>query len=243
MDAPCPSCGEETGGYGPRSLCRDCYLDEEEILEVPDEIAVERCGHCGRVRLGMEWVEAGDDRVMISEVLDYELDTDNVAAVSFHDSGNSPSSLDRANAPSSSREDGAYHLKLMAEKKIGGETFQQELETRIEVESTQCKTCSKFEGGYYEYKIQLRGEHLDDALEDMMERAAEVTARNRDDFVSDVEEETGGYDIYLSSRKIAEALLRVVREGYDMEEKRSKELIGEEEGQRVYRSVVSARVR
>jgi len=42
MEAPCPSCGEETNGYGPRNLCRECYLEEEELLEVLDYSNLER---------------------------------------------------------------------------------------------------------------------------------------------------------------------------------------------------------
>ncbi|MDY6769324.1 MAG: 60S ribosomal export protein NMD3 [Candidatus Nanohaloarchaea archaeon] len=224
MDAPCPKCGAETEGYGPRNLCRDCFLEEEDLIKVPDEITVERCSHCRRVRRGMDWVEVESEQEMISLVLEDELATENVTAVSFTEEGNT------------------YHLRLMLEKNVEGETFQQEVETDLVVEEVQCPPCSRFEGGYYEYTIQFRGEHLEEVLELVMDRAAEVTERHREDFVSNVEEADGGYDVYVSSRDMAEALLKVVRERYDMEEKRSRELVGEEDGEKVYRSVVSARV-
>ncbi len=224
MQAPCPSCGEDTAGYGPRNLCRDCYLDDETLLDVPDEIQVERCSHCGRVRQGMDWVDAGGDREMIATVLDNKIDTADVTAVAFDRHGQ------------------RYHLRLMVEATVDDAVLQQEVETTLVVEQSQCPPCSKFEGGYYEYKIQLRGEHLDEALGRMMDRAAEMTDEDRTNFVSDVTEQDGGYDVYVSSRGMAEALLNVVRQEYDMTEKRSKELVGVEDGERVYRSTVSARI-
>ncbi|MDY6773966.1 MAG: 60S ribosomal export protein NMD3 [Candidatus Nanohaloarchaea archaeon] len=227
MRAPCPRCGDETEGYGPHNLCRDCFLEEEELIEVPDEIHVERCSHCGRVRRGMDWVEVETDRELIAEVLENEVDTEKVSAVSFEETGD------------------GYLLTLMVEATIEGETLQQEVETELEVEKVQCPTCAKFEGGYYEYVIQLRGGEtgkVEEALEEVMDRAAEVTDEDRENFVSDVEEVDGGYDLYVSNRETAEELLKVVRERYDMEEKRSKELVGREDGQEVYRSVVSARL-
>ncbi|MDY6761648.1 MAG: 60S ribosomal export protein NMD3 [Candidatus Nanohaloarchaea archaeon] len=225
MEAPCPTCGEETDGYGPHNLCRDCFLEDEQLIEVPDELTVERCSHCRRIRRGMDWLEIDSDQEIISHVLEDEIDTDAVTAVSFTEEGDT------------------YHLKLMVEQEVDGERLQQEIETQLVVETVQCPPCSKFEGGYYEYVIQLRGKHLEDALEAMIDRAADVTDENREDFVADVEEADGGYDLYVSSRDMAEALLKVVRERYDMEEKRSKELVGTEDGENVYRSVVSARVK
>lgn len=244
MEAPCPNCGKDTEGYGPRNLCRDCFLQEEQLLEVPEEIEVERCQHCGRIRQGMDWVEVGGearssagasestnaersvrgDREIISEVLEDEIDTDKISAVSFEEKSN------------------GYSLRLMVEDEVEKEDLQQEVETFLEVEKVQCPTCARFEGGYYEYVIQLRGEQVDEALDKMMERAVEVTGDERENFVSDVERRDGGYDLYASNRETAEELLKVLREGYDMEEKRSKELVGREDGQEVYRSVVSARL-
>ncbi|MDY6769885.1 MAG: NMD3-related protein, partial [Candidatus Nanohaloarchaea archaeon] len=170
MEAPCPKCGADTAGYGPRNLCRDCFLDEDQLIAVPDELTAERCSHCGRVRRGMEWVEVDDDRELIAAVLEDEVDTDRVTAVSFTGDGNT------------------YHLTLMVEKEVDGEVLRQEVETDLVVETVQCPPCAKFEGGYFEYIIQLRGEHVEEALEAMMDRAADVTDENREDFVSDVEE-------------------------------------------------------
>lgn len=226
MEAFCPKCGSETEGVGPRGLCADCYLEENDLLEVPEEITVTRCPHCGSAKIGMDWVEAVDDQDFVYRVLDHEIAGEDVRAVRFQ------------------RREGDYHVGVIVEKVVDGVELQQELETWIRIEEEQCPTCSKFYGGYYEYEIQVRGddEMVEEALEKLLERAAHVTDRNRENFVSNVDEAKNGYDIYVSSRAMAEELLKVLREQYRLEEQRSKELIGEEEGQRVYRSVVSARI-
>jgi len=41
---------------------------------------------------------------------------------------------------------------------------------------------------------------------------------------------------------MAEELVQELEQAYDVEKQRSKELVGEEEGQRVYRTVISARI-
>lgn len=225
METFCPKCGKSTDGFGQRGLCRQCYLEERDLLDVPEEITVERCEHCGAVKLGMDWVQVDDEKDLVYRVLDHEIEGEDVEAVGFREV------------------DEGFAVRLMVTSEVDGKEMRQELTTRIAFEEGQCDVCAKFHGGYYEYKIQLRGEaDLDEALGTVMERAATVTEHDRENFVSNVEELDGGYDLYASSREMAEELLKVLREQYDLTEKRSKELIGEEEGQRVYRSVVSARI-
>lgn len=225
MKAFCPRCGEETRGLGSRGLCSDCYLGEHTLLSLPDEIDAERCRHCGRVKIGMDWVDAERDQDVIYAVLDHAIDDDEaVRAVTFEE------------------DDDDYRVTVLVEQTVDGELLQDEVETTILVEWTQCETCAKFHGGYYQYKIQLRGDEAAEALEPVMDRAAELTDRDREDFLAGVEEQDGGYDIYVSTRDMADELIKVLKKLYDVETQRTKELLGEEDGERVYRSVISARI-
>lgn len=225
MKAFCPRCGDETQGFGSRGLCKECYTNEEQLLELPDELSVERCQHCGRVKIGMEWLEADTDREVIYHVLDHEIDEDDlVQAVRFEETGD------------------GYDVGVLVEREMNEETVQDEVLTNIVVEKVQCDLCSKFHGGFYRYQLQVRGEHVDDALERMMDAAADKTEQDREHFVSNVEEADGGYDVFVSTRDLAEELIKVVKEQYTVETTRTKELVGEQDGQRVYRSVVSVRI-
>ncbi len=110
------------------------------------------------------------------------------------------------------------------------------------VEREQCEPCAKFHGGHFRYTLQLRGNHLDDALERMMETAAAATREDREQFVADMAEVHGGYDVFVSTRALAEQLIKAVEQEYDVDTERSEELVGEEDGQRIYRTTVSVRI-
>lgn len=226
MEAFCPRCGRETSGLGPRGLCPDCYLEEHDLLEVPDRIAATLCKHCGAVKPGPAWEDAADDRERIYHVLDHHLDGEDVVAVSFTEDEDSE----------------AYDVTIMVEQAVDGVVLQDEVETRIELEVDQCEICAKFHGGYYRYQLQIRGDVPEDVLEPLMDRAAAITDRNREHFLSDVQEVDDGYDLFISTRHMAEELVKVLEDRYTVEKQRSKELIGEEEGERVYRTVISARI-
>ncbi len=229
MKAFCPKCGQETDGIGPRGLCEDCYVEEHELIEVPDRMEVAVCQNCGAAKIGPDWVQVDGERDLIFHVLDHNIEGENVVAVSYtrNEDPNAPQTLD---------------VTILVEKAVDGVPMQAESETSIIVHKEQCMTCSKFEGGYYTYKIQIRGDVPDSALEPLMDRAAELTNRDREHFIADVQESEHGFDIYTSTRTMAEELLKELESHYPLEKQRSKELVGQEEGQEVYRSVISARI-
>jgi nonsense-mediated mRNA decay protein 3 len=232
MQAFCPKCGTETGGIGSRGLCADCYAEENDLLDVPDRLETTVCPHCGRTKIGPDWVEIGGERDLIYEVLDDSIAGEHVVAVRFVEN-------DDPNAPQK------YDIGVLVERTVDGATMQNELETALVVDEEQCEQCAKFQGGHFKYIIQLRtdtGDVPEEALGALMDTAAEVTNRSRDHFIADVQENDHGYDIYASTRKMAEELVQEVEQAYDVEKQRSKELVGEEEGQRVYRTVISARI-
>ena len=76
----------------------------------------------------------------------------------------------------------------------------------------------------------------------MVDEAAEATNETRKDFLANINENDYGYDFYLSTERITKKILSMLRDEYDPEIKRSYELIGEENGEEVYRNVVSVRM-
>lgn len=226
MEAFCPRCGRETSGIGSRGLCPDCYLEENDLLDVPATLEATLCKHCGAVKAGPEWEDAADDRERIYHVLNHHLDGEDVVAVSFTEDEDTD----------------AYAVNILVENDVDGVVLQDEITTRIELDVDQCAICAKFHGGYYRYQLQIRGDVPEDVLEPLMDRAAAITDKNREHFLSDVQETDDGYDLFISTRHMAEELVQVLEDRYTVEKQRSKELIGEEEGERVYRTVISARI-
>ncbi|EHK01350.1 hypothetical protein HRED_08735, partial [Candidatus Haloredivivus sp. G17] len=48
----CPRCGEETSSLygGEKKYCPECYTDVNSLADIPDEIEIETCSVCGRMR-------------------------------------------------------------------------------------------------------------------------------------------------------------------------------------------------
>lgn len=201
-------------------------------MPVPDRLDVTVCANCGRARIGPDWVDIENERELLYEVLEHNIEGENVVAVSYLEN-------DDPNAPQT------YDVTLLVERRVEDTPMQEEVETAIVVERDQCPTCAKFHGGYYTYVVQIRSESGDvpeNVLPPLMERAAELTNRNREHFISDVKEFKHGFDIYVSTRTMAEELLKELANHYRLEKKRSKELVGQREGKEVYRTTISARI-
>lgn len=218
----CPRCGKETDNlYGEeKKLCSDCFPEKNNLLDIPDEIDITLCSVCGRMRFKGEWVE----EYTLEDQLGLELSQ-------------------------FSREDVEMEVQFWEEDKITRarvhaikNDVNDSYDLEIGFENKQCEECSKFHGGFYKVKMQLRGENLDRTVERIADRAAEMTNENRKNFLSNIESMENGFDIYISTESMAKEILDMMRSRYDPDIKRSYELIGEEDGQEVYRNVISVRI-
>jgi NMD protein affecting ribosome stability and mRNA decay len=123
------------------------------------------------------------------------------------------------------------------------EEMQDYYDAEVDFQQDQCKDCAKFEGGFYKVKMQLRGEKpLEPVSKEIVDEAAEATNETRKDFLSNIDEHDHGYDFFLSTERMAKKILTMLRDEYDPDIKRSYELIGEEQGEEVYRNVISVRI-
>tara|TARA_Y100000310_G_scaffold59310_1_gene54658 strand:- start:1048 stop:1755 length:708 start_codon:yes stop_codon:yes gene_type:complete len=55
----CVKCGKETDQLI-KSLCKDCFLEKNKLIELPKKLVIELDKRTGRVRLGKDWVEDTD---------------------------------------------------------------------------------------------------------------------------------------------------------------------------------------
>ncbi len=225
MQKFCPRCGKEVEKvFGPRGLCSDCYSETAEFVELPDEITFDQCSVCRSYKVENTWNEFESDEKLVFDLLKpFEKEEVEMSAA-FN------------------REGEKYVVQVFMEKEENGEIVKQASEVVMRPEKTQCFKCSRYSGGYFEAILQLRGKVTDEMLGQLMDTAAEMTNKDRNDFISNVEEIHGGYDIYASSLKMVDRLVQQLEERFEVEEKRSRELVGEKDGEEVYRTVVSARV-
>lgn len=219
----CPRCGKETDRlYGEeKKLCADCYPDKNDLLDIPDQIDITVCSVCGRMRNRGKWTES------------YTIEEQLLTA--FEKFGEEEVHFELQYW----EEDDQMYVKVHASE---GE-ITDEYETRVNFTKEQCEDCSRFQGGFYKVKIQLRGDRdLKKVADAIADEAAEITNRNRKNFLANIDKTDHGYNFYLSTEDMNKKILSMLRNRYNPDIKRSYELIGEEEGQEVYRNVVSVRI-
>lgn len=219
----CPRCGRETDRlYGDeKKLCARCFPDKNDLLEIPDSVEIEVCTVCGRMKKRNDWLENYTIEEQLGEKFAEFSEPEVDMELQYWED-----------------EEGNTMVRVHAQK---GE-IRDHYDTRIEFDQNQCPSCSRFEGGFYKVKMQLRGDqNLKPISDQIVDRAAEITNENRKDFLSNIEKIDHGYDIYLSTEDMAKKILDMLRSRYDPDIKRSYELIGEDDGQEVYRNVISVR--
>ncbi|MEF8880294.1 MAG: NMD3-related protein [Candidatus Nanohaloarchaea archaeon] len=218
----CPRCGEETETlYGEeKKYCPECYTDVNDLADIPRKVDITKCSVCGRMRKRGEWIEAYSIEDQLAEAFAEFAEEEVEMELQFWE------------------EDEEFWVRVH----LFDRDMQDFEDCIVEWEEEQCQDCARFQGGFFKAKIQLRGEGLEKVSDDIVDKAAELTNRNRSDFLANLEEVDGGYDFYLSTEKMNKKILTMLRQNYGPDIERSYELVGEEDGQRVYRNVVSVRI-
>jgi len=218
----CPRCGKETDNlYGEeQKLCPDCYPDTNDLLEIPDVVEIHTCSICGRMKKSGEWLE--------------EYSLEDQLAKKFEEFAEEEIDMELQYW----EENDKMFVRVHAFK---GE-IEDFYDTELRIKTHQCQNCSQFQGGFYKVKLQLRGEDVDRLSNEMADVAAEATNKDRKDFLANIEQNDNGYDFYFSTEKIAREVLDMLKTKRNPDVKRSYELIGQDDGQEVYRNVISVRL-
>jgi nonsense-mediated mRNA decay protein 3 len=214
----CPRCGdtiereEEITREGVDSaLCDSCYIDEYDLVDAPDRIQVRVCSQCGAVHRGNRWVDIGAEDYTdiaieaVSEALSVHVDA---TGVSWQVA---PEQVD----PTTIR----MHCQFSGV--LRGTPISEEVVVPVKLSYETCKRCGRIAGGSYASIVQVRANERDPTDEET-ERATEIAHElveeleakgDREAFVTEVGDVTGGIDIKLSTNRLGEQVARrIVRE-------------------------------
>lgn len=220
----CPKCGKETDElYGnEKELCAECYTENHDLLDIPDVVELHVCSTCGRMRKSGNWIEEYTLQEQLGALFEQFAEEGVDMELQYWE------------------ENERMFVRVHAEKGDMRDYY----DTELKIKKDQCKTCSQFHGGFFKVKMQLRGEDVDlgKVSNRIADKAAEVTNDGRKHFLANIEQEANGYDFYFSTEKIAGEVLNMLKNTHDPEVKRSYELIGEDDGQEVYRNIISVRL-
>ena len=220
----CPRCGEETDElYGDKKqLCANCYPDKHDLLEIPNKVEIDVCSVCGRMRKHGDWIEeyTVQDQLgaKFEEFSEEEVDME----LQFWED-----------------EEEQMWVRVHAYKG----KMKDEYDTQVNFDQQQCEDCSRFNGSFFKVKMQLRGEaDLEPIADQVADKAAEVTNRDRTSFLANIEKNGYGIDFFMSTEKMAKEVLNMIKSTRNPEVQRSYELVGEDNGEKVYRNVISVRI-
>jgi NMD protein affecting ribosome stability and mRNA decay len=176
----CPICNKSSADvrfYG--EFCERCASDRLKE-KLPSDLEVFRCRVCGKIRT-KEGTRM-EDKASLQSVIQQRFIKFKVYLISFGD--------------------GKAVIDVVDQR--GGQPLAAEKEVEIRYRKMTCESCYKRIGGYYEATFQLRGDT--ERIERLMERLARYF-ENRGEFIAKVEKVDNGYDVYLSSKLLANAFI------------------------------------
>ncbi len=186
-------------------------------------MSLKRCPTCGRIYTG-RWQEYSLESVRswIRRHVKADLD-DAFVSVGF-----------------ASSQGGEIFATVLVTGGIEGVPVRITKRVSIPVVYEQCPDCSRRAGGYYEAVIQLRGEHVDDAV--VLLRRWVGKAGGKGAYITREVKRKEGIDVYLGSRKLAEKLAARLARTFGGQMKRSYTLVTERNGRKIYRVTLAVRV-
>lgn len=243
----CPRCGEKTdpdvGADRPtreRGLCRACYLEEQDLLEIPELISIELCTGCGSYRVSGEWIDTSDGMPEIA----LEIVADRIGihrAVDDFDWYAEPSMIDTTTV--------AVECEFDILVEGGYEHRTHRITVRFE--PTTCTRCSRIAGKSYASTVQIRATERTPS-EDELDRARSITAAilnervdlgDRDAFLTDVIERPEGLDLRLSTTRLGSKVASAIHADLGGSLDTTSTLVTtDSDGQDVYRTTHAIRL-
>ncbi len=210
----CPRCGksaEEEPFVG--SFCRSCFVLHHVLFQFP-ELRIQLCSICDRYRLRGEWRRAKDLELFFREKIKTSYPLEGFGA-----------------AVEPVKNGLEVHLRMVLS--VHGAQVPIDRTFRVGVEKVCCPECLRQSGGYHEGILQIRGD--DPKTVEMRAEALSKKIRKKT-FISKVEKQKTGVDIWVGDQKVLFELLSGTN--YTL----SKKLAGERAGKRLYRSTLCIHV-
>ncbi|MEF8879954.1 MAG: 60S ribosomal export protein NMD3 [Candidatus Thermoplasmatota archaeon] len=231
----CVECGKKNSVFK-EGLCVECYLKKHQFTEGPKYFDMPFCPHCGSIKYKNTWTHDTFSDVLkryvnfffnfSKELSRVDIDTDCI------------------------EEKELIRCKIYITGLVENVEISENHEVLVRLKNDVCDACSKRFGGYHEAIIQVRAEERDlnsDELDRIVfsveKMINDMQARgNREAFISEMGEEHGGFDFFISDREAASAIVRNLQDQFGGKIKKSSKNTGMEDGQQVYRMTYLLRI-
>ncbi|HPQ04993.1 MAG TPA: 60S ribosomal export protein NMD3 [Methanothermobacter sp.] len=218
-----------------KGLCRECFLKEYKLLEVPERIEVEVCAHCNAQLINGKWTGRG---VPEDEIIYHALE--NNISRSVEDTIVDLEIIQKRGTISS--------CLVRGEAKVLGERITQDFYTEVRLKKRVCPYCSKYKSGYYEAVIQLRADErslgsgeIEKAEQVINKTLQRLWEKDKLAYLARTTRQREGVDYYIGSYKAAKRVVAALREEFGGIVKESPRLMGRDKstGKNIYRIWIS----
>jgi nonsense-mediated mRNA decay protein 3 len=224
----CVECGEEKEIYK-NGVCLECFLKENRFTQGPAEIDLPVCAHCNSYKYKSIWTA--------------DLLNDVLRRIIKNTFKISPELKKIDINPVCDDKEPNMECKIYISGFIGEYEITEDHNLLVHLKKIVCDVCSKRFGGYHEAILQIRADKRDLTEEELDSIAAIVESHvqsmqakgNRSVFVTDLAEEKGGIDFYLSDKTAAQTIIKKIHEEYGGEIKQSSKNIGMKDGKQLFR--------
>ena len=224
----CVECGKEEKIFR-NGVCLSCYIKKNSFTKGPIYIDIYTCSRCSSYKHKNTWHQDSFQEALkrlIKDNFQISKDLKNVQIIIDRDK-------EGKNAPCKVTITGS-----LEDYKVTEQHF-----LNVRVKNTICDICSKQHGGYYEAILQIRADKIKlrkeeiDAIRNDIENFVETlrVKGNRGLFITDIAEEHGGIDFYLSEKGYAYTVAKKIQEQYGGEIKQSSKNFGMKDGRQVNR--------
>ena len=193
-------------------ICDSCYSKEFQLLEVPRKLQIVICKNCYMIKEGDKLTNKKVEDIIKENI------KPRIEDVRFSINNN----------------------HVYATGMINGKQREEKYHLRIEEKKILCNRCAKMKSGYYESKLQLRGNVPENALDFIDSQIKKIESRNDNAFYR-IEKIKDGLDVFVGSKSVANKIAEQMKKQLKAELKRSYKLYTRREGKDIYRDVISVR--
>ena len=224
----CVECGRDGPTF--EGVCEADFRKTHVLVRAPEAIDVARCVHCGNLHVGNRWFPATIEDVML----------DLIAAAVERDPRVTKARYTYDLRPQDER-NVAVTVKAMCT--VGPWQLLDSFHTRVRVQNGACPTCSKQQGRFFVGTVQVRADGRELTGDEAQEAKALVDrSSSGDEFVSEVEDVRGGFDVRVSSNTFAKRLARDLSKALGGTVGSSATLHTQKEGKDQYRATYVVRL-
>ena len=237
----CAICGKVIDEFAPHfGMCFNCYLTENPLFELPNNYSFRVCIDCQNYAKKEEWIEAeSEDLFKIIEAALNRFLLKNYVKQGLILFSFSFDTLVYSSRDLLTSMDVTILGKLRDDQKI---SHQHTLKLNINYDL--CKNCSNLRAGMYFLSIiQLRVTDktqfgvIKEALDHISFFVENLFAKNKVQYISKIEEQNLGVDLYLSTNELMNRIISHLRANFTFILNRTKKLVGRDsqKGRNLYR--------